>query len=346
MVQSIISEANLRKSYIGDELVSTIYFGGGTPSLFDMNTLGKIINAINSNFKLADELEITLEANPDDLSKGYLKELKKLGINRLSIGIQSFNDSFLKFMNRAHNSIEAQNCLHYAREAGFENISLDLIYGVASEDHNIWENDLKKAFDFLPEHISCYCLTIEPKTVFGRRKEKGILNESEESFQNTQFKLLMQEATKHHYDHYEISNFCRDSNYSKHNTSYWKGKAYLGIGPGAHSFNGISRQWNISNNPKYILGVESGDLKFELEILSKSEQINEFIMTGIRTKWGVKIDKLISDFNYPILEKSNAVIEYWKSKGKLEVKEGAILLTSGGKYYADQIASDLFTADN
>lgn len=256
MIQAIANEMELQKTYLNHEKLDTIYFGGGTPSILESNEIEKLLHSIHYNFKISTGPEITLEANPDDLSVSKLKELKSLGINRLSVGIQSFNDRILKFLNRAHNSIEAIKCIENARTAGFENISFDLIFSIPGQTITDLDEDINKAIALDPGHISVYSLTIEEKTVFGNWNRKGKFHQMTDEDSAGQFDLIISKLEENRYEQYEISNFCRDGNYARHNSSYWKNINYLGIGPGAHSYNGTNRQFNISNNHKYMKSIE------------------------------------------------------------------------------------------
>lgn len=336
MTASIIKELHLRKNYLTED-VETIYFGGGTPSLLTASDINKVLEKIRSNFELSDFLEITLEANPDDLSFRYLKALREIGINRLSIGIQSFDDDVLKFLNRAHSYKQAENAINDARNAGFDNISVDLIYGIPDRNDSKWKADINKVFEFEPEHISAYCLTIEPKTVFGNWVNKGKLALPEEEQGARQFEILLDLLENEGYEQYEISNFSKPNFYSSHNTSYWKQIPYLGVGPSAHSFNISSRQFNVANNAKYINALKEDKLDFGLEYLSEEDKINEYLLTSMRTKWGVDLnkynlkDQLDSDYLDTVIKLNKAYI-----------KDGRLYLTKQGKLVADQISSDLF----
>lgn len=341
MVESICQELIQKKEYLNNELIKTIYFGGGTPSILSSEFLEEIVNTIYLSYKIVDNVEFTFECNPDDLNSEKLKDLKKLGVNRLSIGIQSFEDEQLQFMNRAHNSNEASNCVKLAQDNGFSNITIDLIYGLPNTSLDYWKKQIEKAIDLNVNHISAYCLTIEEKTVFGNWYKTGKLKLVEDEYSLTQFELLQSELKNNGFEHYEISNFSRNGFISKHNSAYWLGEKYIGIGPSAHSFNGDSRQWNVANNIKYINGFKNKVDTFEIENLSSSDKFNEYILTRLRTKWGVNLEDLflINDENKnQTLEKINKFI----ISKDLELAENTIYITQKGKFIVDHISSELF----
>lgn len=340
MLQSIQNELTLQKNYL-KEPIETIYFGGGTPSILLAKELSNILEVINNNYEIALDPEITLEANPDDLSVKQLEAMRLIGINRLSIGIQSFDDEVLKFLNRAHNQKQAHDCIDSARKVGFDNISIDLIYGIPDRDHQKWLDDLNKVLSMTPEHISAYCLTIEPQTAFGKWVKKGKITPLEDDYSATQFETMIDVLGKQGFEQYEVSNFCRDGNYSKHNTSYWQQKPYLGVGPGAHSYNLVSRQFNIRNNPKYIESLKNNSIPFEIENLSKNDVINDYILTAIRTKWGIDLGKLEKIGYHNDQKYIHSLLT-----NKLALKENNnLILTSAGKLLADKISSDMFLID-
>ncbi len=341
LVEMLCREIALRKDYLPSKTISTIYFGGGTPSLLEQVELEKIMQTIHRFFTIESSAEITLEANPDDLSKEKLYALKAAGINRLSIGIQSFDDGQLRYMNRAHEAFQAENAVKWAQEAGFANISIDLIYGIPSSDHSIWENDLTKAIALNVQHISSYCLTIEPSTVFGRRKEKGSLEPENEEYNAQQFELLIRRLEANNFEQYEVSNFAKPGYLSKHNSNYWNDEHYLGIGPGAHSYDGKSRQFNIENNAKYIDALTNETVPFTLEILDLKTKANEYIMTRLRTKWGVDTHLLSQKFGISFDNYKDIVEKYQKS-GLLEYEKTTLKLTKKGLLFADKITEDLF----
>jgi oxygen-independent coproporphyrinogen III oxidase len=342
MVAGICNEIELRKSYLNSNFLESIYFGGGTPSLLSEKNLLDIFQAIHTNFQISENAEITLEANPDDLSVENLELFKKVGINRLSIGVQSFDENHLKFMNRTHNSSEAYNCIQNAKKAGFDNLSIDLIYGIPAENHTLLQKDLEIISEFDINHISAYCLTIEPKTTFGNWVKTKKMPEIDENFASEQFDILMNSLEKRGFEQYEISNFAKNKQYSKHNSSYWAGKQYLGIGPSAHSFDGESRQYNISNNNLYIKALEGNNLNFEKEILSIENKTNEYLMTSLRTIWGTDLGKLQDISNSKFLNQNTIILEEYLGKNWLKKQGSTIILTKEGKFFADLIASNLF----
>lgn len=338
MTSCIIKELQLRKDYLTDT-IETIYFGGGTPSLLGNSDLDKILSSIYKEYIVSNNLEITLEANPDDLDYQYLKSINEIGINRLSIGIQSFNEEVLSFLNRAHSSKQAKESMENARKAGFENISIDLIYGIPNRNDSQWLKDVELVAKYQPEHISAYCLTIEPNTAFGNWVKKGKLIEPDEEQGAHQFELLIDKLNTSGYEQYEISNFCLSDFESRHNSSYWKQVPYLGVGPSAHSFNLKTRQFNVKNNIKYIKSLELGELNFELDNLTEEDKINEYILTSLRTKWGVDLNK------YHLKDKIDIdYIDRIVSLKKAEIRNDILYLTKEGKLIADQISSDLFLA--
>ena len=287
-----LEELVLRKDYIGSESLDTIYFGGGTPSLLTQTDLGLIFEKINQLFTVDEKAEITLEANPDDLSKQKLIELKNTPINRLSIGVQSFFEEDLQFMNRAHNANEAKTCIQNAQTIGFNNLTIDLIYGSPTMTNARWVQNIQTVLDFDIPHISCYCLTVEPNTALAHFVKKGKAEPVDEEKAAQQFEVLMATLKKAGYEHYEISNFAKPDWHARHNSNYWLGATYLGVGPAAHSFNSTSRQWNVAHNTQYIQAITNKQPAFEKEILSKEQQYNEYILTALRTKWGCNLAKI------------------------------------------------------
>lgn len=341
LTEYLLQELELRKTYLSGQLVNTVYFGGGTPSLLPISELEKIIEKIFILFP-GDKSEITLEANPDDLTHSNLSEWKKLGIDRLSLGIQSFQDQILRTYNRTHTSDEGKKSIELARRAGFEKFSIDLIYGYPYHDHTLWEKDLSEALSLDPGHISAYALTIEPKTVLSSWKRKGNFTSADEEFVAEQFEWLQDQTAKSGYVHYEISNFAKNNQFAIHNTHYWLGAPYLGIGPSAHSFDGLNRGYNPSSNPLYMNSLKQGNVPFILENLSLEERINENIMTGLRTMWGLDTDALLQKFNFDLLEKKNGQIKNFEEEGWLEVNGKILSLTRKGQLLADSIALELF----
>ena len=289
-ISALKSEITQRKKYFENEPVETIYFGGGTPSVLKENEIHEILSLLKKEFQILPHTEITFEANPDDLSVSYLQSIYNAGINRLSIGIQSFQNKHLQKMNRRHSAIQAVESVENAVKIGFKNISVDLIYGLPNLTANDWKESLNKVFQMPVQHLSAYHLTYHKRTVFYNWLKNGTLKELKESVSISQFNLLIEEAEKNGFEQYEISNFAKNKMYSKHNTSYWIGKKYLGVGPSAHSFNGTSRRWNISDTEKYIISIQKNSTFYEKEILMKNERYNEYILTRIRTIWGVSTD--------------------------------------------------------
>ena len=336
-----------------NQTVETIYFGGGTPSILSNSELQLIIDEVYKNYKVNDAPEITLEANPDDLSNKRINELANTPINRLSIGIQSFFEDDLKSMNRAHNAIEAKQCLNEATKH-FDNITIDLIYGIPNMSLEKWNENLQMAFDLGINHISSYALTVEEKTALDNFIKKGTYPPVDEVLASQHFDHLVKRTQEEGFIHYEISNFGKPDYFSKHNTSYWQGKTYLGIGPSAHSFNGKQRSWNIANNTKYIKSLEQSKLPSEIEILTKNDRYNEYIMTGLRTIWGISLNKIEIEFGEAYKDKLLLSIQRFVDEelvvisnesdksNKYANSNSFIKTTQKGKFLADGIASDLF----
>ena len=342
LVQAILKEIKIQKAYLGAETIQTIYFGGGTPSLLETRELDLILESIRTSHVVIDDAEVTLEANPDDLTLSRLKELASLGINRLSIGIQSFHSEMLTFLNRVHDAGNAIKSFQQAREAGFKNISIDLIYAMPDESDIQWKEDITQAIALRPDHISCYALTIEEKTVFGRWSASGKMKPVEDETAARHLEILMDELEREGFEHYEISNFAKPGFQSKHNSSYWKQEKYLGIGPSAHSYNGSSRQFNINNNNLYLRSLKNDEAPFDKEELSQENMINEYILTTLRTQWGTDLKKIKQDFGYDLLNKNTDYLSRIL-ENKLAILEADVLrLTRKGKLLADKISSDLF----
>lgn len=340
MLGAIRSELLMRKEEVTD-VVDTIYFGGGTPSLLTTNEIGEILDLIQKNFRISDFPEITLEANPDDLDPSTIRELSKSPVNRLSIGVQSFYDEDLVFMNRAHKAIQSETSLRLASQY-FENISIDLIYGVPGLSEARWLKNLHRAFDLGIVHISSYALTVEPKTALAHFIKSGKYPPLDESLALRHFEILRQECLKEGYIQYEISNFGLEGYFSKHNASYWKGASYIGIGPAAHSYDGECRSWNISNNAKYMASILRGLRPAESEILTVEDRINESVMTGLRTIWGVSLTALAHQYGEAyrlrILEQAKRHID----QKTLKLERDHLYITEKGSFLADGIAADLF----
>ena len=342
MLKSIKKEIELRKFYLNGATISSIYFGGGTPSILNKEEIESIIQTIYHHFTIDINAEITLECNPDDLDKKMLTDLKEIGINRLSIGIQSFDDDDLKFMNRSHNAKEALECIHLAKEAEFNNITIDLIYGLPNQSNEKWKQNLKQMLDLNIQHFSAYALTVEPKTVLKHLIDKQKVIPLDDKITVEHFNTLAQIATENDFIHYEISNFGKQGFFSNHNTAYWKNQHYLGVGPSAHSFNGTSRQWNLASNKQYIEMVNANNAYFEIEQLSNAQQYNEYIFTALRTMWGVELDYIKTQFGATAHQYFEKQVSNWVNQGKIKQLENNYKLTSRGKLYADAISSDLF----
>jgi oxygen-independent coproporphyrinogen-3 oxidase len=336
LLAALLKETELQKNYLGEDIIETIYFGGGTPSLLTISDLRSQIDKIKNNYKIADDIEITLEANPDDITEEKLIDWKKIGISRLSIGLQSFFEEDLEWMNRAHNAQQAIDNLQLAIKQ-FDNITIDLIYGHPLLSNEKWKQNVEKVIALNIPHISCYALTVEPKTPLDKMiKEKKKENIQQEK-QAEQFLLLMQWLEDAGYEHYEISNFAKPSFRSRHNSSYWQGKKYLGLGPSAHSFDGKSRQWNISNNTIYIESLTKNEIPFEKEILTSVQQINEYIMTSLRTSEGLDLKKVGSQESGVRRRSEEFIIQQ-----KMIEENNFLKLTREGKLFADGIAAELF----
>ena len=341
MVLALAKEIKMRKSEFEDELVETIYFGGGTPSILEISDLKLLIDAVYSNYKVVKNPEITVEANPDDLSKERIIELSNNKINRLSIGIQSFFEGDLKMMNRAHNSAEAQECLEFATQY-FDNISVDLIYGIPNMSNEKWLQNIETAMSFNIPHISSYALTVEPKTALHTFIQKGIIPQPDDEVAQEHFQILVDKLSENDFIHYELSNFGKENYFSKNNSSYWLGKKYIGIGPSAHGYDGEKRSWNVSNNTLYLKSIQENKLPSETEILTKTDRYNEYVMTGLRTIWGISLDRIETEFGTTYLDYLNQQAAKYIEDHLLFVDENILRTTKKGKFLSDGIASDLF----
>ena len=343
--KAISTELQQRKKYLESHQVETIYFGGGTPSLLQTADIEKIINRIYSNYRVSADAEITLEANPDDLTPEKLNALLKAGINRLSIGIQSFRQEDLQFLSRTHTSAQVSQCIGDARQAGFRNLSIDLIYGIPTLSDEGWIENLQKAISYAISHISAYSLTVEEKTPLEVMIRKGKMKAVDENLALSHYHILCRVMHQHGYEHYEVSNFCLPGLYSRHNTSYWQGKHYLGVGPSAHSYNGISRSWNVSHLTKYLESVASGQAEAGQEILSPVTRLNEYIMTSLRTMWGCDLTLVGQRFGPGCAENVlNGSLPFIEAK-QMEYLDGKLILTSAGLLFADGIAAELFSEE-
>lgn len=340
MVSALAKEIALRKNEC-DEVVETIYFGGGTPSRLTIEDLRLLIEEIYKNYDVATNPEITLEANPDDLTENYLLELKSIGVNRLSIGIQSFFEDDLQLMNRAHNADEAKKCLEFATQY-FDNISIDLIYGMPNMSNEKWLQNIETALSFNIPHISSYALTVEPKTALKKMIQTGKVDEPKDEVAQEHFQILVNKLQENGFIHYELSNFGKENYFSKNNSAYWLGKKYIGIGPSAHSFNGVSRSWNVSNNSLYLKSIAENELPSETEILSKNDRYNEYVMTGLRTIWGISLNKIEKEFGTDFLEYLLKQSEKFIADDLLFISKNILRTTKKGKFLSDGIASDLF----
>ncbi|WP_160712403.1 radical SAM family heme chaperone HemW [Chitinophaga solisilvae] len=342
LVAALLKEIVLQKDYLSGETVQTIYFGGGTPSLLTVAELQQLLAALRSTFPVAADAEITLEANPDDLDSGRLESLRDAGINRLSIGIQSFHEADLRWMNRAHNSEQALRCITDAQKVGFRNITIDLIYGGPTLTDEGWQENVAQTIALGIPHISCYALTVEPGTALDHFISKKKMEPTDPDKAARHFELLMQWLEAAGFEHYEISNFGKPGWHSRHNSSYWQGQQYLGLGPSAHSFNGHSRQWNIANNAQYIRSLAAGKVPSELETLTTAMQFNEYIMTSLRTAAGCNLEWVAEKFSAPQSSQLLASSQPFISKGWMEQKGETLRLTKAGRLFADGIAADLF----
>jgi len=341
MVLAIAKEIQMRKSEFEKEQVETIYFGGGTPSVLTSEEINFLIAEVYKNYSVSENPEITLEANPDDLSSERIIELSKSKINRLSIGIQSFFEDDLQLMNRAHNSAEAKKCLEVATQY-FDNISLDLIYGIPGMSNEKWKQNIETALSFGIPHISSYALTVEPKTALNKLIQTGKIAAPKDEVAQEHFTILVETLEANAFIHYELSNFGKKNYFSKNNSAYWLGKKYIGIGPSAHSYNGISRSWNISNNSLYLKSIQEDKLPNEIEILSIMDRYNEYIMTGLRTIWGVSLDRIETEFGSKYLDYLNKQVQKFLNDDLVYIVNNILKPTKKGKFLTDGIASDLF----
>lgn len=341
MVSMICREIEFRKDYLAGAPVETVYFGGGTPSLLTPFMLGKILNTINQNYT-CDWKEVTLESNPDDLNLENLESWKSFGIDRLSLGVQSFDETILKFYNRSHSAEESKVAIQKARKVGFEKFSIDLIYGFPYRDHSLWRRDLAEAIAQETGHISSYSLTVEPKTALGNWAEKGKFKGADEDFVAEQFEYLQDQTEKAGFIQYEVSNFGKPGQFALHNTNYWKGVPYLGIGPSAHSFDGKNRGSNPSHNSHYIQKLHAFQIPFTEELLTEAERLNEYILTGLRTIWGIDFKFVQTEFDKNLPRDKQQILDQMDSQGWLIWKENNLSLSKTGMLLADSIAASLF----
>lgn len=341
LVEALGLELDYRKDYLGGEKISTVYFGGGTPSLLESDQLSFLLEAIHRKFSMDEAVEYTVECNPDDLSEACIAELKYMGFNRISVGIQGFDDEVLVFLGRRHTAAQNEWVLDQVFEKGFENVSIDLLYGIPGISIARWEADLKKAFRYPYKHLSAYHLTLEPQTPFGQMKKQGQLTMPSEETSEEAFRLLINYAGYYGFEHYELSNFALPGYLSKHNTSYWQQIPYLGIGPSAHSYNGTSRQWNVASIKLYLDALSHGRIPCKKEILSKTDLFNEWIMTRLRTRWGVNPEeigrKFGTGYQNHLMEQSAIFLQ----KGYMDYRDDHMVLTHAGKFISNTIFREL-----
>lgn len=347
LIEALLKEAEQKREYAGGESISTIYFGGGTPSVFQPGDLRRILEHLESNFMVEQNREITAEINPDDVTTDYINAIKNAGINRISLGVQSWRDEDLKLLNRRHTAHQASEALGNIINAGFKNVTVDLIYGIPGMSSESWSSNLDKTLSFGIQHLSAYHLTIEPGTVFGKMKEKGLFKETDEDESAAQFNILVESTEKAGFIHYEISNFGKPGYFSIHNTNYWKQIPYIGLGPSAHSFNGYSRQWNIKDLKKYIRSIDDGKIYFEREELDIKTKFNEYIMVSLRTMWGIDLEYIEETFEKEgydyVINLAGKYIGY----GLMKQDKTSLVLTNQGKMISDNIISEfMMPVDN
>ncbi len=342
VLRAMSSELEQRALEIAGSVVGTIYFGGGTPSLMEAGELGSFIDQAKRLFTIDPTAEVTLEANPDDVNEERLAAWKAIGITRLSIGVQSFREERLRFMGRAHDAGQSRRALELISTAGFTSWTMDLIYGLPQMTMEEWNEQLDLAFAFGAPHLSSYCLTVEPKTTLAHQVQTGDVRMPDDHDQAAQFERLMERTAQEGLVHYEISNFGREGHFSRHNTSYWNGTPYLGIGPSAHSFSGGRRRWNVANNARYLKAVEEGAIFWQEEQLTPTQRTNEMLLTGLRTMWGVALGDLPID----VLEQNALLVKHYVERGELLHEHDRLVLTRAGRNFADRIASDLFVTDD
>lgn len=346
MLQAILEEITLQQNFFEEDIIETIYFGGGTPSLLTADDIKRITQKIEETFPIQNIKEFTLEANPDDLTHQYLKSIRTTNINRFSIGVQSFFDRDLKFMNRAHNAQEADYCIKLAQDSGFENLTIDLIYGTPGLSNKDWLYNLQQVAGLRIPHFSAYALTVEEGTKLYHDVKKGLTAPTDNESAAHHFELLTEQAQAMGYEHYEISNLAANGMYAIHNTNYWRGKKYLGIGPSAHSFDGKNRRWNIANNALYMKSIlTERKLNYEEERLTPIQQVNEYIMTSLRTMWGLDLNKVYTQWGNDVKEELlNASLPF-QAQGKITLENDHLILSPSGKLFADGIAGELFLTE-
>lgn len=341
-VPALLKEIALQQPYLEKEPIETIYIGGGTPSLLGYTQLASILEKLNKTFEIKPDAEITIEANPNDLNASKIKEFKNLFINRLSIGIQSFFKEDLKYLHRLHSPSQAETAVKRSQDAGFENISIDLIYGIPTLSDENWKKNLHYSFSLNVPHISAYSLTVEPNTALNKLITKGKLTPVNEEQSIKHFKVLIQQTRENDFLHYEVSNFCKKDYFSKHNSNYWKGIKYLGLGPSAHSYNKVERQWNISDTQKYIEHLDSNKLLYEKEVLSETDKLNEYIMTSLRTMWGCDLDYIETYFGISEKTRLKKISVQFIDDKKMINEKNHLILSDEGFLFADGIAAALF----
>lgn len=342
LVKALLREIAIQEQYLPANKINTIYFGGGTPSVLEEEELKAIMDALHTNYSIENDAEITFEINPDDASPAQLNFWKRQGINRLSIGVQSFQESELSFMNRSHTADQSLACIAMARDAGFNNISIDLIYGSHETSNQDWQKNIDTFLEKDIPHLSAYALTVEPKTKLSFDIAKGKVSQPNESKTIEQFEILMDVMAQNNFAHYEISNFAKPGCEAVHNSNYWTGKNYLGIGPSAHSYNGKSRQWNIANNIKYIEAIENGRVPFELETLTQDNIYNERVMTALRTSNGCTRESIESYFDQTHIEAFDAATKTQLRAGNIELRDNVYVLTRQGKFIANSVMAEFF----
>jgi oxygen-independent coproporphyrinogen-3 oxidase len=344
MIDAICRELVLQKEYLGQQPIHSLYFGGGTPSVLTHEELAALTDTVRTHYALQPDAEITLEANPDDLSENSLSNLKQVGVNRLSIGVQSFHDAILESLNRSHNARQAVDAIVRSRETGFTNVNIDLMYAIPGLSMEQWEGTIVTAITLAPDHISAYTLTIEPRTYFGHLVAKGSLAETDEETAAAQMERLIDQLAEAGFEQYEVSNFAKPGFESRHNRSYWDHQHYLGVGPGAHSYNGLARQWNVRNNPLYIKAISEDRVPFEAETLARADHINEYLLTSLRTTRGCDLERLRTDFAFDLTADRMPYLERLRSLGLATLHESTLQLTRKGRLLADKIAADLFVS--
>ncbi len=343
-IRALVKEMILQKDYLENKKVKTIYLGGGTPSVLTAAQVREILEKLGAAFDIAEDAEITMEVNPDDISRVYARDLKQAGINRISLGIQSWNNDILTFLNRRHTADDAEQALKDILASGIDNISVDLIYGIPGLQTEQWKDELQKTVNLDIKHISAYHLTIEEDTMLGKMKKSGNFKEISEEESERQFNMLIDICRKNAFVQYEISNFCKDEWYSVHNTNYWKQEAYLGLGPSAHSYDGESRQWNVADLQAYLRSIEKDTVPFTVEVLTQKDKYNEYIMTSLRTMWGINIDMVEEKINKESRDYLNNLATRFVKYGMMTRKGNQLMLTDQGRMISDNIISELMMA--